>query len=178
MKKILVSILLISIVGLAGADAISITPLYNANVSNDATGLTGLTWGGTSYTTAQLGLGTTTRFYNADDGTIKAWLPDVGDDAPSDIVGSAKQHDIGSSADDFVWNKSVGSVNGGIASLDDLPYLEVIFDGPVTEIFYWERGTGWDEGTIQGITGGVLGTALDLTGASYGTQRGLGHSEY
>ena len=162
MKKILVSILLISIVGIAGADVI--TPLYNANVSNDATGLTGLTWGCTSYTTAQLGLGTTTRFYNADDGSIKVLDPDVGGPEPLDMDGNGKEGDYGSKADNFDWAVS-GSPD--ISSLDALPYMEVIFDAPTTEIFYFERGTGWDTGIINGITGGVLGDDIALTSAAY-----------
>ena len=156
MKKVLVSLLLISIVGLAGAN--TITPLYNANVTTDASGLTSLTWGGTTYTTAQLGLGTTTRYYavadeNGGDSGARVAVPN--DDGTWDKAGAytipgsstLKEGDFGAKADNFFWGSPTD-----ISSIDGMPYMEVIFAAPTTEIFYFERGTTYDTGTINGLS--------------------------
>ncbi len=162
MKHIVLTILLISIVGIASAE---ITAFNDVTVVDGS--LATLTWSGTSYSAAQLVLGTTTRYYNNDQGGVTAWLPE-GSEVPGDLVAvsgtsNAKVDDVGSHADNFLW------AGADISSLDGLVYQETIFATPTDTIFVFERG-GNDSGTIYGITGGAIdgGTALDKT-IHYGT---------
>lgn len=141
----------------ASVQADTISPITGA--TNDGAGnFTSLSWAGGTYTTAQLLLGTTTRYYQNTSGAEVPWLPEAGV-LPADIVdlgGGPKAQDPGYDADNFAYAGSVMSSLDGIIAQETIAFGE-----QVTTIFVMERG-GNDSGTIYGITGGNLGAPIEL----------------
>jgi len=180
MKNITIaaSLMMIAVLSCPTQAADTIAPLPVADITFNTTGLLSVKHGGTTYTTAQLGLGTTLRYYAVSNGLVPpgdsgvraVWVEGTG--VPVDLFvipnsSNAKSNDYASRADNFAWN-GTGSNASDMASIDALPYLETMFANPVKVIFCFERG-GNDSGTVYGIRGGVLGTGITLTGTtSYG----------
>ena len=156
MKKIIVSILLISIVGIAGAA--TLTPISGA--TNDGAGSFVTI---DAYSVGQLAVGSTVRYYMNDAGSAAAWLPDDGT-VPADLDdqgGGAKAQDPGFDADDFIYGDS------HMSSLDGLLYSDTLFGQQVSTIILMERG-GNDAPMIYGITGGVLDAGTQMSTSDWG----------
>jgi hypothetical protein len=176
MKRKIVVVFLVACISCIAVAADTIAPLPVADIGSDLIGLLSVKYNGTTYTTAQLGLGTTTRYYAVidpvtllDSGVRAVWVE--GSVTPLDIyqipgTSTPKSNDGASRADNFAWNGN-GSNASDMSSLDALPYMETMFANPTTVIFYFERGTGYDLGTVYGITGGVLGAPIALTAAAW-----------
>jgi hypothetical protein len=184
MKRKIVAVFLVTCISCIAGAADTIAPLPVADIGSDLLGLLSVKYNGTTYTTAQLATGTTTRYYAigmwdqsvpalwVDSGVRAVWVE--GTALPADIYSipnssNAKVNDGASRADNFKWNGTGtgGSNNSDMSSMDALPYMETMFANPAKVIFYFERGTGYDLGTVYGITGGVLGAPIALTAAAW-----------
>jgi len=183
MKRKIVAVFLLTCISCIAVAVDTISPLASADVSwaTDAgwnTSLVSVKHNGTTYATWQLATGTTTRYYAVSNGLVPpgdsgvraVWVE--GSATPLDIyqiplTSTPKSNDYASRADNYAWTGS-GSNGCDLASLDALPYMDIMFANPATVVFCFERG-GNDSGTVYGITGGVLGTGITVTsGTSYG----------
>jgi len=181
MKRKIVAVFLVTCISCIAGAADTIAPLAAGDIGSDPLGLLSVKYNGTTYTTAQLATGTTTRYYAigmwdqsvpavwVDSGARAVWVE--GSATPLDIYqipGSStpKSNDGASRADNFAWNGN-GSNASDMSTMDALPYMETMFANPATVIFYFERGTGYDLGNVYGITGGVLGAPIALTAAAF-----------
>ena len=178
--KVTKNLLLLSVIGLgllaSTASADSVTGFNDITYDNSDTGnifMTSLTYNGVTYNSSQFGYGKTDRYYNLVTGGTALWTPE-GSPFPADGVdlgGSSnpKPYDVGSEADNNIWNITPSPDPGSIpdmASLDGISHLKTLFASPVTDIFLFERGSG-DPGTVLPILssdGLTLGTTpLNLT---------------
>jgi len=177
MKRKIVAVFLLTCISCIAVAADTIAPLPVADIGSDPSGLLSVKYNGTTYTTAQLGVGTTTRYYAVSDGLVPpgdsgvraVWVE--GTATPLDIYqipnsSTPKSNDYASRADNFAWAGN-GSNASDMSTMDALPYMETMFANPATVIFYFERGTGYDLGNVYGITGGVLGAPIALTAAAW-----------
>jgi len=162
MKKVmLLMLIMVMLVGFVSAD--SITPFSDVTTTAGV-GLDALTWEDTEYTTDDLVLGTTIRWYNNTAGGVSPWIPDNGE-IPADWNDNGKVDYPGRYADDFLWN----SASYNMCSIDNLDFQETTFDVLVDTVFVFENG-GNDSGTVYPILqDDTLGPGITLTsGTSYG----------
>ncbi|MBL7187731.1 MAG: hypothetical protein ISS70_15520, partial [Phycisphaerae bacterium] len=150
---------------LTAAEPDKLSGLSDITVVDDA--IVSLRYDDTEYVVANedLMLGTTTRWYIVD-GVKTLWVE--GDPAPADTVSgtsNAKEGDVGSNADNFLFSLD-GATN--MSSIDGIDFQETIFPILTDTIFVFERG-GNDAGTWQAILAdGSLGEPVTLDKASNG----------
>ncbi|HUT46063.1 MAG TPA: choice-of-anchor Q domain-containing protein [Sedimentisphaerales bacterium] len=166
-KKLLCLTIFAMVVMAAPVGADTLSGLADVTVVDGA--IVSLRYAETEYVVADGDLvpGTTTRWYvPVETGVPTLWVE--GDPAPADTVSgtsNAKEDDVGSNADNFLFTLEASN---NISSIDGIDYQETIFAVPSDTFFLFERG-GNDKGTLQAILeDGSLGEAVEFDKAADG----------